>query len=118
VSAPLIDRNKEICVRYLEGESGADLARQFGISRERVRQILKRNEIPTRPRSMGETREIKAFDVTVQLTLRKRVTVAAYDRKQAKEEARFQMGLFAAGLTVADGVPYTLEIRSVRAEES
>jgi DNA-binding XRE family transcriptional regulator len=39
---PKKDRNAEICRRYLAGERQADLAQEYGISRERVRQLIER----------------------------------------------------------------------------
>jgi hypothetical protein len=36
------NRNNAICDRYLNGEKQADLAREFGITRERVRQLIER----------------------------------------------------------------------------
>lgn len=36
------ERNQEICRRYLDGAEQASLAREFGITRERVRQIIEK----------------------------------------------------------------------------
>lgn len=40
---PTGSRNAVICERYLKGEKQIDLANEFGISRERVRQIIERS---------------------------------------------------------------------------
>ncbi|OWV62552.1 hypothetical protein ATY75_12060 [Rhizobium sp. N122] len=40
---PTGSRNSVICQRYLKGEKQTDLAREFGITRERVRQIIERS---------------------------------------------------------------------------
>lgn len=42
-SAAKGSRNAVICARYLKGEKQIDLANEFGISRERVRQIIERS---------------------------------------------------------------------------
>ena len=56
-----LDRNREIAARYPAGETLGDLAREYGLSRERIRQIiragggtLRRPGRPRRPEPMDE----------------------------------------------------------------
>tara|TARA_B100000700_G_scaffold317826_1_gene409850 strand:- start:10434 stop:10658 length:225 start_codon:yes stop_codon:yes gene_type:complete len=42
-------RNLEICTTYRNGESLSEVAQKFGLTRERVRQILIQNKVARRP---------------------------------------------------------------------
>lgn len=52
-------RNKEICRRYLAGEKQVDLSNEFGITRERVRQIIEKAGL------VSETKRHDDFVATV-----------------------------------------------------
>lgn len=64
-------RNQEICKRYLAGEMQADIARDFGMTRERVRQIIEKAGL------VSETQRHAEFVAVVAGTVsRKKLTLA------------------------------------------
>jgi len=55
----LRERDKKICATYLEGHALEDIGRQFQLSRERIRQIVKDAGIQT-ARSEEHTSELQS----------------------------------------------------------
>lgn len=60
------NRNRVICERYLAGEKQIDLAAEFGISRERVRQLIEKAGL------VSETKRHEDFMATVAGTVARR----------------------------------------------
>lgn len=46
---PKTERNRQVAADYVNGESLATLSQKYGVSRERVRQLLERAGVKMRP---------------------------------------------------------------------
>ncbi|MCG7628947.1 hypothetical protein MHM88_14140 [Epibacterium sp. MM17-32] len=63
------ERDKYICQEYKEGGSIGELARTYGLTEERIGQILRENGVPRRPRGVKEKRPLSALHSRIGLHL-------------------------------------------------
>lgn len=82
------DRNKEICELRLQGQTLESIAEQVDLSRERVRQIVKKFEIPTPKRTRKPTTETAFCEPCGKEFLRKRGTKKKYCSPKCRSMAQ------------------------------
>lgn len=103
--APTGARNKALCELYVSGRSLETVGKEFGITRERVRQILVHEGIVERHSGFNEPEKIASRERSIQRKEVSALKKAAIQKRRAAIREMYNAGASYAGMSEHFGIP-------------